>query len=89
MCGFENGVLGREKVVAYCDLLCAEELFPVLDEVTSEEPVMEPIDGGAEFRWGLETAAPSSASFLTRLITVGRNLVDIERTPGSCGHEVG
>ena len=31
---------------------------------------------------------PSSASFFRRFITVGRNLVDKERSPGTCMHAV-
>lgn len=75
-----DGVLGQAKVAAYCDLLCAES-----DEVTSEE-AGELFDGRDGFRSGLGVAAavPSSASFLRRFITVGRNLVDTERIPGSC-----
>lgn len=32
----------------------------------------------------VDGACPSSASFLRRFMTVGRNLVDKERSPGSC-----
>lgn len=50
-------------------------------------PLVVTSDSAVEFiDWLLFVggACPSSASFLRRFMTVGMNLVDKERSPGSC-----
>ena len=87
--------------VAYFIFSCIEGLEysePFSDVVTSDEPVDEKslllvtplwslLAASGWFLWGSVAGfCPSSANFLRRFITVGRNLVDNARSPGSWKH---
>lgn len=89
--------------LAYFTFSCLEGLVysvPISDHVTSDEavddtspllfdPLWKLFAATGRFLWGSGAGGfcPSSASFLRRFMTVGRNLVDSERSPGSWKHK--